>query len=125
MHPIDISKRFLKRYLKRSLRRSMRAIALRARAAWPRSRKLNAQPQVGPEDLEMAERHVAQAEKIATGWRDIVAQREAEGGDASVARLILRTFEAELAARRQQRDLIKQTRPAASAPSPSQGNFMS
>jgi hypothetical protein len=125
MHPIDISKRFLKRYLKRSLRRSMRAIALHARAARPRSHELNAHPQVGPEDLEMAERHVAQAEKIAAGWRDIVAQREAEGSDASVSRLILRTFEAELAARRQQRDLIKQTRPAASAPSPSQGNFMS
>jgi hypothetical protein len=72
MRPKKLSKRYLKRYLERPLKRSMRAIALRA---WPSSHEVNAQPRVGPEDLSLA------------GRRDIVAQREAEAGDATVARL--------------------------------------
>ena len=74
MHQINISNRLLKRYfkrpLKRRLKRSMCAIALRARAAWLSSHEVNAQPEVGPEHLEIAERHIAQAEKLVTGWRD-------------------------------------------------------
>ena len=72
MRPNKLSKRYLKRYLERPLKRSMRAIALRA---WSGSHEVNVQPRVGPEDLSLA------------GRRDIVAQREAEGGDATVARL--------------------------------------
>ena len=99
----------------------MHGIALRARTVWPGSHDIDAHPRVGPEDLEIAERHVARDEKLVAGWRDIVAQREAEGGDASVACLLLRTFEGELAARRQKRDLIKQTPPIAPAITPARG----
>ena len=71
MRPNKISKRYLKHFLKRS----MRAIALRARTAWPNSREVNARPLVGPEDLQLA------------GRRDMLAQREAGAGDTTVAGL--------------------------------------
>ena len=61
----------------------------------------------GLEDLERAEQQVAKCEQIVAEWRGIVAQRQAEGGDASVARHLLAAFERDLGAYRTHRDLVR------------------
>jgi hypothetical protein len=62
---------------------------------------------VGFADLARAEQQVAQGEQFVAEWRSIVAQRRAEGADASVSRHLLETFERDLAAHRAHRDALR------------------
>jgi hypothetical protein len=54
-----------------------------------------------------AEHRVAASEKVVEGWRELIARRRADGADTSVARELLKTFEADLAAHRMRRDALR------------------
>jgi hypothetical protein len=60
------------------------------------------------EHLEVANRHVTQGEQLVAGWRDVVDRMHAEGGDVTVARDLLETFQGNLEVHRRNRDVIEQ-----------------
>jgi hypothetical protein len=62
---------------------------------------------LGPEQLEDANRLVARAEQIVADWRNLMDRMAAEGRDVAAASELFQTFQADLEARRSNRDLIQ------------------
>jgi hypothetical protein len=62
---------------------------------------------MGLEHLEEANRHVAESERLAADWRDLIDRMQAEGRAVAVARNLLATFQGNVEAHRSNRDLIQ------------------
>jgi hypothetical protein len=61
------------------------------------------------DQLETANRQLAEGERIVAGWRDLIAESEALGRDTAKSRELLSTFEADVERYRASRDRLRRS----------------